>query len=313
MAPFLDLRRAAGPADDQIPADFTGGCFTGVTTNWLWCSGHVKHSDDINKDKELIDTATGVVSDPVSPRSAIVVGGVSNGQRAVDDAAKEARRQWAVLRAELIQRFGAAKGATMACALTMDDTSVCNTRNIVAVVDTSTTPARTTGARAAQATDTPSAAAGQALLDRLTPSDRVSVLTFDSSDGAQDADPFTAPRDAAIDEAGRATPPPTRPRRTRTSPTRPTPRWSRRRTRPERPPRPPKRCSPTATTSRPAAPTRPSPSRPPRPPRAGADAPDDDAGRRPSRAARATRPPTPWPAPPRCWPTRTRPPASAAW
>ena len=92
VAPFLDLRRTAPPADDTIPADFTGGCFSGILSNWLACWGRVAHSDDINKDKQLIDTATGLVSDPKSPRSQIVVDGVSDGQRAVNDAVAEAHR-----------------------------------------------------------------------------------------------------------------------------------------------------------------------------------------------------------------------------
>jgi len=205
VAPFLDLRRVSMPADNEIPADFTGGCFSGVLTNWLVCRNRVAHTDDVNKDKELINTVDGSVSDPVSPRSKIVADGVSNGQRAVNGAVAEARRQWSVLRSELVQRYGVQRGAAMVCALSMDDTRVCNTRNVVAVVDTSD-PSR--AARAAQASDTPAVAAARSLIGELTPNDRLSMLTFDSSTGDQDPDEFLAPTEVKIDDARRGDPEP---------------------------------------------------------------------------------------------------------
>ena len=206
VAPFLDLRRVSSPSDAEVPGDFTGGCFSGVLTNWLVCRNRVAHTEDVNKDKELINTATGGVSDPVSPRSKIVVNGISNGQRAVNGAAAEARRQWSLLRSELVQRYGVQQGAAMACALSMDNTSVCNTRNVVAVVDTSSPAGQS--ARAAQASDTPAVAAARSLIGELTPNDRLSMLTFDSSTGDQDPDEFVPPAEVKIDDARRGDPEP---------------------------------------------------------------------------------------------------------
>lgn len=192
VAPFLDLRRGTPPADAEIPADFTGGCYTLVNVPLVGaCVGRVKHGDSssgLNKDKELIDPLSGSVSDPITPRAKITVDGTTNARRAVDGAVAEARRQWAVLRGELIQRYGVADGSKMACVLTMDRASVCNARSVVAAIDTSP------GDDAAQA-------AGRGLLRRLTADDRVSVLTFDSTTGDQDPDDFTAPRGARIDDA----------------------------------------------------------------------------------------------------------------
>jgi hypothetical protein len=200
LAPFLDLRQSTLPTDADIPAAFTGGCFKFPEIPFFYtCDGRVAHGSSkkgINKDKELIDTATGVVSDPINPRSKITVDGVSNAQRAVDDAVAEARRQWEVFRSELISRYGLEQGTLMACVLTMDDTSQCNKRNIVAVVDTSK-PA-STQALAAAAGDTPALAAARDLIGDLDAQDRVSVLSFDSATGEEDADPFVAPAQAKV-------------------------------------------------------------------------------------------------------------------
>jgi hypothetical protein len=208
-APFLDLRRPL-PADGDVPADFTGGCFVFPDLPLVSsCINRVRHNDEgstagINKDKALIDTATGVVGDPQTLRGKITVGGVSNVQRAVNDAVAEARRQWVVLRAELVQRFGVAKGSKMACVLTMDTVKVCDTRNLVEVVDTAGQPRGAKGAMArAAAAGADPVAVGRSLLGQLSDADRVSVLTFDSSSGDQDPDPFVAPDDAAFDAADR--------------------------------------------------------------------------------------------------------------
>jgi hypothetical protein len=205
-APFLDLRRTNLPADSEIPADFSGACFVFPDLPLVSpCNNRVRHNDSgstmgINKDKALINTATGDVSDPQTLRGKVTVGGVTNAQRAVDGAVAEARRQWFVLRAELIQRFGVAKGSKMACVLTMDTVKVCDTRNLVEVVDTAGQPR--SGARTAAAGDD-AEAIGRSLLGQLSDTDRVSVLTFDSSSGDQDPDPFVAPDDARIDPAQR--------------------------------------------------------------------------------------------------------------
>lgn len=205
-APFLDLRRTNLPADGDVPADFSGGCFVFPDLPLVSsCNNRVRHNDDggtmgINKDKALINTATGAVTDPGTMRGKITVGGVTNVQRAVDDAVLEARRQWSVLRSELIQRYGVAKGSKMACVLTMDTVKVCDTRNLVEVIDTAGQPR--SGAKAAAANDD-AEAVGHSLLGQLSDTDRVSVLTFDSSSGDQDPDPFTAPDDARVDAAQR--------------------------------------------------------------------------------------------------------------
>jgi hypothetical protein len=198
LAPFLDLRRADVLPDGEVPSAFTGGCFKWPEIGSYNCNGRVAHGDSkkgINKDKELIDTATGVVSDPINPRSKITVDGLTNAQRAVDGAVAEAKRQWEVFRAELIARYGLEKGTLMACVLTMDDTSKCNKRNIVAVVDTSKPTNR---ALAAQASDTPALTAARSLIGDLDAEDRVSVLSFDSATGQEDADPFVAPAEAKV-------------------------------------------------------------------------------------------------------------------
>lgn len=208
IAPFLDLRRPL-PGDAEIPANFTGGCYPKKN-----CAGRVIHgeSDDdrgLNKDKVNIDVATGAVTDPRTPRGQIVVDGISNAQRAVTLAARDARRQWDVFRAELAQRYGADRGAKMICALVLDQAQTCDTRNIVLVVDTGPARRVVTGstvgflARAAQADrdDQATVAAGERLLSRLEPTDRVAVVTFDSSTGDQDVDPFVKPSKARIDDA----------------------------------------------------------------------------------------------------------------
>jgi hypothetical protein len=207
-ADFLDLRRDL-PTGSDIPDRFTGGCFPNKK-----CSGRIVHGEDpmfwgdldygLNKDKGLIDTSNGTTSAPETRRGKITVGGKTDFQRAVDAAVAEARRQWVVFRATLAQRYGTDTAAKMACALSMDDQSVCDKRTIVLAVDTSTPP-RSGAARAVAAQadggDSPAETAGRRLLDSLEPTDEVSVVTFDSSTGDRDADPFTAPAGADIDDA----------------------------------------------------------------------------------------------------------------
>ncbi len=89
LAPFLDLR--VGYRGTQ-PGNFTGSCYPKKA-----CGDkrviHGESSSDLglNKDKGLIDIRTGRVTEPGTPRGAIVVDGVSNVQRAVD--ARVARRR----------------------------------------------------------------------------------------------------------------------------------------------------------------------------------------------------------------------------
>jgi hypothetical protein len=214
LADFLDLRRAL-PTDSEIPDRFTGGCFPDKK-----CANRILHGEDsiwpwgdlgygINKDKGIINTSTGATSAPYTRRGKVVVGGKTNFQRAVDLAVGEARRQWSVFRQELAARYGTDRAAKMACALTVDDFATCDKRTVVLAVDTSTPP-RSGPARAvaAQNGDGPTESAARRVLDRLTPTDEVSVLTFDSSTGARDADPFTAPSAARIDDANAGDPDP---------------------------------------------------------------------------------------------------------
>jgi hypothetical protein len=214
LADFLDLRRAL-PTDAEIPDRFTGGCFPDKK-----CANRILHGEDsiwpwgdlgygVNKDKGVIDTATGATSAPYTRRGKVAVGGKTNFQRAVDLAVREARRQWSVFRQELAARYGTNAAAKMACALTVDDFDICDKRTVVLAVDTSTPP-RSGPARAvaARTGDDPAEAAARRVLDTLTPYDEVSVLTFDSSTGARDADPFAAPAGARIDDANAGDPEP---------------------------------------------------------------------------------------------------------
>jgi hypothetical protein len=214
LADFLDLRRAL-PTGSEIPDRFTGGCFPDKK-----CANRILHGEDsiwpwgdlgygVNKDKGIINTSTGATSAPYTRRGKVVVGGKSNFQRAVDLAVGEARRQWSVFRQELAARYGTNAAAKMACALTVDDFDICDKRTVVLAVDTSTPPSGGPArALAAQKADEPAESAARRVLDTLTPHDEVSVLTFDSSTGAQDADPFTAPTAARIDDANAGDPEP---------------------------------------------------------------------------------------------------------
>ena len=68
----------------------------------------------LNKDEGLVDPASGATSDPRTDRGKIG----TNFNRAVAGAIAEARRQWADMSAELVSRYGAAKGNLMICAIT---------------------------------------------------------------------------------------------------------------------------------------------------------------------------------------------------
>ncbi len=105
---YWDLRQASAQLPDPKLAT---GCYP--TSK---CGGRITHDEGLNKDKELINTSTGFVSDPITPRGKIG----DNAQRAVNDAINEARRQWAIFRYELVARYGAERGGKMICALTSD-------------------------------------------------------------------------------------------------------------------------------------------------------------------------------------------------
>jgi len=71
----------------------------------------------LSKDKEKINRATGLVTDPDTPRGRVL----TNAQRAVNGAIGEAKRQWAILRWELVKHYGAENGGKMICALTANN------------------------------------------------------------------------------------------------------------------------------------------------------------------------------------------------
>lgn len=104
---FWDLRKSSGALPDSR---LSTGCYPKKD-----CPGRTSH-DELNKDKENINTVTGFVDDPIDPRGKVH----DNAQRAVNGAINEARRQWAIFRHELVQRYGAEKGGKMICALTSD-------------------------------------------------------------------------------------------------------------------------------------------------------------------------------------------------
>lgn len=112
---YWDLRNASAALPDP---NLATGCYP--TSK---CAGRITHDEGLNKDKELINVTTGFVSDPITPRGRIA----DNAQRAVNDAIGEARRQWAILRFELVARYGPERGGKMICALTSDSANrSCN-------------------------------------------------------------------------------------------------------------------------------------------------------------------------------------------
>jgi hypothetical protein len=127
LPPYWDLRTASAALPDTRLAT---GCYP--TSK---CAGRITHDEGLNKDRELINVTTGFVSDPITPRGRIA----DNAQRAVNDAIGEARRQWAILRSELVTRYGPERGGKMICALTSDSANrSCNdatrARNVFAAV-----------------------------------------------------------------------------------------------------------------------------------------------------------------------------------
>jgi len=101
-----------------MPPDLTTGCFVvkdevpGVAA----CTSRVTHAA-LNKDRGLIDPATGRATGPTTPRG--MVG--DNFDKAVSGAVVETRRQWQDLQAALSDRYGTVRGERIICALTHDD------------------------------------------------------------------------------------------------------------------------------------------------------------------------------------------------
>lgn len=117
IADFWDLRQPSAPLPDEQLAT---GCYPNSA-----CTGRITHDDGLNKDKEYIDTGTGLVSEIGTRRAAVD----HNAQWAVTLAIDEARRQWAIFRDALVTEFGVDKGGKIICALTSDHSiRDCNNR-----------------------------------------------------------------------------------------------------------------------------------------------------------------------------------------
>jgi hypothetical protein len=114
-SPVLDLRAGTPP---RMPPDLTTGCFVlkdevpGVAA----CTSRVTHAA-LNKDRGIIDPATGRATGPTTPRGKVR----DNFSKAVAGAVVESRRQWQDLQAELRVKYGTVRGERMICALTHDD------------------------------------------------------------------------------------------------------------------------------------------------------------------------------------------------
>jgi len=114
-SPLLDLRAQTTPA---VPPDLTTGCYVlkdevpGVGE----CRDRVTHAA-LNKDRGVVDPATGETADPTTPRGMVE----DDFAKAVSGAVTETRRQWTDFQTELADRYGRERGALMACALTRDD------------------------------------------------------------------------------------------------------------------------------------------------------------------------------------------------
>jgi hypothetical protein len=106
-APWIALR-----GETPFPEGLLSGCFKAVPER-LFCSGRVRHAD-LNKDEGTIEPAFGPGT---TPRGATQ----DNFVRAVRAAIADARDKGALLREQLVARYGATRGATMACVLGRDD------------------------------------------------------------------------------------------------------------------------------------------------------------------------------------------------
>ncbi|MFI9202693.1 CinY protein [Streptomyces sp. NPDC053048] len=111
-SPLLALATGRPPAADAVPRELTTGCFSLVP---LGCSQRVQHAG-LNKDKGLIDPATGTTSGPATPRGTVD----GNFDRAVRAAVADTRRQWTDFRAALAERYGKERAETIGCVLTHD-------------------------------------------------------------------------------------------------------------------------------------------------------------------------------------------------
>ncbi|MEU5885174.1 hypothetical protein [Spirillospora sp. NPDC047279] len=114
--PLMSFRPPLSQPSD-VPERLSTGCYPSDE-----CVGRIRHDEDLNKDVAQIDPVTGAVTrDGTSARGSIS----DNQERAVLWAILDTRRQWATMRAEIRDRYGKEKGATIICALT-HDTPVAN-------------------------------------------------------------------------------------------------------------------------------------------------------------------------------------------
>jgi hypothetical protein len=136
-APAAELNlRLIGPP--HIRDNLITGCYVLVDTidGTGACDKHVTHAT-LNKDKGTINPASGATSGPDTPRGQIVVGNVSNFERAVRGAITETREQWKALRAE-IQTANPKTSSLIICAITHDDPiKDCTGRKLAIVIDSS--------------------------------------------------------------------------------------------------------------------------------------------------------------------------------
>lgn len=134
LAPFLSMVSGSGPAADNIPDDFSTGCFNifghDTVEGAAACEkdGRLITHVVVNKDKgqidvqPLVDVAIGGGNGTrLTSVSRTARGNVSdNFERAVRGAVLETRRQWADFRAKLVQTYGEDRSRLMVCALTRD-------------------------------------------------------------------------------------------------------------------------------------------------------------------------------------------------
>lgn len=111
-SPLLNLNQIGGPPTNEIPKDFSTGCFVAV---FECSSAHIGH-EEMNKDNGHIDAATGVTSNPKTPRGQVK----NNFDRAVQGAIAETKRQWNDFKSSLNEKYGKQRGTLMACAITHD-------------------------------------------------------------------------------------------------------------------------------------------------------------------------------------------------
>ena len=113
LSPLFALRTPV-PGRADIPEQLSTGCYPSDE-----CAGRIRHDEELNKDRAIIDAAGNVTFD----RSWITHrGGIAdNEQQAVTWAINDTRRQWQDMKAELLARYGNDRGNRIICVLTHDE------------------------------------------------------------------------------------------------------------------------------------------------------------------------------------------------